>query len=291
MFIKSKINLILVFNYLMNLQIHTCFYKKVVMQKYNKIDQHIHQLSQTLAKFGRSFAEKKIDDSHTNLYFDLIGKTIWGRWTRLNNGEYILGLDLDMQQFKLLNKNHEIVKKFDIRNTTQANIEQQIITFLNKRLSEDKGDFLKPLHFKITEYSFFNESIQPFDDEEIMLWMQYRHLANEVCILMLNYLKTEAEVRIWPHHFDTGIYFEASSKTAISFGWAMADLMVPDAYFYFSVYGLNNHQVDYNSVNTLSTGKWMITKNWKGAVLTLQDSKLDNCLTFIKETTQWAFSL
>ena len=36
------------------------------MHKYNNIDKHLHQLTQTLAKFGRSFATTQKDDSHTN---------------------------------------------------------------------------------------------------------------------------------------------------------------------------------------------------------------------------------
>jgi len=46
------------------------------MQEYNNIGQIIHQLSQVLAKFNRTFVPKKEDEGHTNLYFGPISHRI-----------------------------------------------------------------------------------------------------------------------------------------------------------------------------------------------------------------------
>ena len=258
------------------------------MQAYNNIDQRIHQLSQTLAKFGRSFADHKTDDSHTNLYFDLVGKTIWGRWAILNNTAYILGLDLEAQEFKILNKNQESINHFEISGKTQASVEQEIATFLKENLKAEKDDFLKRLHFEIPAYSFLDKTVLPFEEDALSNWIKYRQVANDVCQLITSHLNVETETRIWPHHFDTGVYFETTPKLAIGFGWAMADSMVPDPYFYFSAYGLNGHQVDYKTTTPLTVGKWMITEHWKGGVLPMQEASFENCQTFIKETAAWA---
>ena len=258
------------------------------MQEYIKNDEQIHQLTQTLAKFGRSFADQKSDDSHTNLNLDLIGKTIWGRWAKLNNGEYILGLNLETLQFILLNKNQELVTNFDISGKTQETVEQEIASFISTHLKADDQDFLKPLHFEIPSYSFINDPVQPFKRDTLSSWLKYRQLANDVCQLMANHLNLEAETRIWPHHFDTGLYVEATDELGIGFGWAMADKMHPGPYYYFAIYGLNGHKPDYTTVQPLSIGNWSISDKWKGAVLPIQESNLDNCLTFIKETTSWA---
>ncbi len=50
------------------------------MQAYIKTDRQLHWLSQVIAKINRTYVPKKNDDSHTNLYFDNLGKRITGRW-------------------------------------------------------------------------------------------------------------------------------------------------------------------------------------------------------------------
>ena len=75
------------------------------MQVYNKTDQALHQLSQILAKAGRSFVSPEADDSHTNLYFDAMSRRIYthpfgspGRSLSLNlRGQYFEWIDLNRE--------------------------------------------------------------------------------------------------------------------------------------------------------------------------------------------------
>ena len=85
------------------------------MQGYIKIDKYIHQHCQTIAKFGRSFAESKEDDSHTNLSLDAVGKIVWGRWVSINDGKFMLGLELKTQKFCLVDKNKTVVASFELK--------------------------------------------------------------------------------------------------------------------------------------------------------------------------------
>ncbi|MEA1787116.1 hypothetical protein U1E44_13530 [Arenibacter sp. GZD96] len=260
------------------------------MKKYTKIDQYIHQLSQTVAKFGRSFSEKKEDDSHTNLRFDLIGKQIWGRWANIRSGHLILSLNLAHQTFHLLDKQNREVASFETIGKAQSEVEIAIAHFLTKNLKVDGADFLKPLHFEIPDYDFKNDALQKWDSEALDQWLHYRALANQACSLLNDHLNVESEIRIWPHHFDTGIYTEVNQNIGIGFGWAMADSMIDEAYFYFSVYSLNEHNVDYATTKPLSVGKWITGEHWNGAVLPLSDTKLATIQPFLKEATQWSQS-
>lgn len=258
------------------------------MNHYTNIDQHIHQLSQTLAKFGRSFAEKKEDDSHTNLRFDFIGKQIWGRWANINSGHLILSLNLDSQTFHLQDKQYQEVASFETIGKAQSTIEIEIAHFLTKNIKINGADFLKSLHFEIPDYDFKNDTIQKWNSEALDEWIHYRALANQACGLLNDHLNVEAEIRIWPHHFDTGIYAEVNQNIGVGFGWAMADSMIDEAYFYFSVYGLNGHSIDYSTVNELSAGKWITGEHWNGAVLPLIEVTTEKIQTYLKETTEWA---
>ena len=69
-----------------------------------------------------------------------------------------------------------------------------------------------------------------------------------------------SEVRIWPHHFDTGIYLEVNSKLGIGFGWAMADKMIDQPYFYFTPYGLNGHKLLTENLEDPEHGFWHRTR-------------------------------
>lgn len=257
------------------------------MQGYTKTDQHIHQLCQTLAKFGRSFAEKKEDDSHTNLRFDVIGKQIWGRWTNIQNEQLILALKLESKTFHLQDKQYQEVASFETIGKAQSEVEEDIAQYLTEMFKLNGTDFIKPLHFEIPDYPFKNETIQKWDTDALNECLHYRALANQACGLLLDHLNVEAEIRIWPHHFDTGIYTEVNKNIGIGFGLAMSDSMMDEAYFYFSVYGLNGHNIDYSTVKSLSSGKWITGENWNGAVLPLSEVKIDTIQTFLNETTAW----
>jgi len=258
------------------------------MQGYIKIDKYIHQHCQTIAKFGRSFAESKEDDSHTNLSLDEIGKTIWGRWVNVNNKKYMLGLDLPTQKFNLVDKNKSLVVSFEMKGKKQSDVESDLASYFNDKLSLDGEDFLKPLHYEIPAYDFVDEEIPKYHVDQMDVWFQYRSLAKKTCLLLTDHLQTAAEIRIWPHHFDTGIYIEYDKQIGIGFGWAMADSMMSEAYFYYSVYGVNGFKVNYDNPIKLSVGKWIINENWKGAVLSLSQATESNAATFLRESTSWA---
>ena len=173
------------------------------MQEYSNSDRHIHWLSQVLAKVNRAYVPEQEDDSHTNLYFDDIGKRILGRWIDGPKGKMILGLD------------------------------------------------------------------------------------------MLGYLQAESEIRIWPHHFDTGIYTMVSDNLGLGFGLAMKDALLGEAYFYISGYGAES-PLEYQNLPNLSAGRWESGEQWKGAVLPLSDlpdssheEAIQVIRSFIKEATDW----
>ena len=70
----------------------------------------------------------------------------------------------------------------------------------------------------------------------------------------------------------------------------MSDSLLNEPYFYLSGYGLNGTEIDYSSMNTLEYGNWIVTENWKGAVLPLSDfnnepNELINL--FLNDAVKW----
>ncbi len=255
------------------------------MQEYNKTDQQIHLICQLIAKVNRSLVPQKEDDCHTNLYFDALGNRIYGRWFSINSVKFILFFDLMQQAISLENQDYQITESVDIKDKTIATIENEISQLLKSHGAES-STLMAPLHFEIPKYSFANDVIKGFSDEEIKKWTHYRALANQACYDLLGHLQLESEVRIWPHHFDTGIYTEINDKIGIGFGLAMQDDMVDEPYLYFSVYGLNGHEVNYNNIQSLKTGYWIVD-NWKGSVLKMSKINPKAIHSFLLETVNW----
>lgn len=260
------------------------------MQAYNRTEQAIHQLCQSLAKFGRSFSTAKEDDSHTNLQFDLLGEKVWARWALLGDQAYSLALSLSDQHFILYDKDYREVASFAATGKTQAVLEQEIAQYLSRQLGADGSSFLRELHYALPDYDTKTKKIQAWDQDCLGQWMRYRQLASQACNLLAAHFNRAAEVRIWPHHFDTGVYMEANAKTGIGFGLAIADTMLAEAYFYYSVYGLNGKDIDYTSAAPLPVGRWIINEYWKGAVLPVKATDWFGIQAFLKATTHWTIA-
>jgi hypothetical protein len=258
------------------------------MQGYNNIDQRIHQLCQILTKANRTFVPKQADDSHTNLYFDSISQRIYGHWIAGNKGKIIFSLNLGTFHFEWMNDELKVIQSHSILNKTSTEIEKGIAEVLSEIGLQENG-FRNELHFEIAVYPFLNDAFTILDANHLKEWKAYRALANHASLDLLGIVQATSEIRIWPHHFDTGIYTEINNNLAIGFGLAMEDSMVGTPYFYYSAYGLNGYDIDYSNVSNLTTGKWFID-DWKGAVLPLTGLKNDDSdiiSIFIKEVTQW----
>ena len=254
------------------------------MQAYNKIDQQIHQLAQTIAKFNRTYVPKLADDSHTNLAFDPLAMRLVGRWVDTPNGKLIMALNLFEFTYELLDRSWKSVHSFPIAGKTQAQTEQVISDYIPELGLKAEG-FTDKLHFEITAYDFAQETFSEWQKNDIQLWANGRSLGNDACQWLLNHLQIEGEVRIWPHHFDTGIYVESTSKVGLGFGLAMQDNMIRNPYFYYSAYGLNDHEIDLTKTKALTQGKWIVEDHWKGAVLEMSMANRQNLFTFLKEVT------
>jgi hypothetical protein len=240
------------------------------MKNYTNTDQQLHVLCQIITKANRTFVPKKDDDSHTNLAFNSAKNRIEGRWINSTRGKIIMNLNLASLRFEWVNEQEEVLESFPSLGKTIKQIEVQISEGLSV-LGLSKTGFTYELHFEIPAYPFADKPIQIISAEDLTTWKNYRKLANEACSNLLSKLNIESEIRIWPHHFDTGIYIEPSNEIGLGFGLAMEDSMVGSSYFYYSAYGLNGYNFEYPTDKKLEIGKWIVNENWQGAVLPLED--------------------
>jgi len=255
------------------------------MQEYIRADQNLHLLSQLIAKANRTFIPKKEDDSHTNLYFDALGNRITGRWIDAGNSKILFALSLENQSIAVFD---ETGKRQVSIATISRHIEevQQEIEKVLPNIDLEPSRYSEPLHFQIPDYDFAENPIEKISPNGLSQWKYYRNMANQACFEILGFTQKWEEVRLWPHHFDTGVYLEINDTTGIGFGLAMQDDMVGEPYFYYSAYGLNGHTIDYSSTPPLTEGKWF-DENWKGAVLPLHRVNQQSIRLFLHGTMAW----
>ena len=187
------------------------------MSLYNDTDKQLHWLSQVLAKAGRTFIPAESDDSHTNFSFDPLSERLYTRWIPSSTGNIILALCLKSQTFMWLDEHLNILRQVNSIGRSIDNVEHEISEGMVMAV-EPLTEFSKPMHYVIPDYGYSQDSIPEISKEGLHLWMLRRRLANMICSELLGLLQAHAEIRIWPHHFDTGFYTQVTSKVSNGFG-------------------------------------------------------------------------
>ena len=252
----------------------------------------MHQLAQLLAITNRNYLPKETDDSHTNLYFDALGNRLMGRWFGAPQKEMMLSLNLSVGHFQWINKKMQVMDSIAVAGKNLNQLKAAIKNFLTSQGFETAG-YENPMHYAIPDYDLPKFMPSPFDPKPFEGWAAMRSLANAACIRLAGYFQLFEEPRIWPHHFDTGIYLQVLEQLGIGFGLAMKDKMVDDAYFYLAAYA-SNIQFDYKAADSLDAGFWIAAGGWKGAVLPvnlLQEDAGGNEMhvidRFLQQSLQW----
>ena len=239
------------------------------MNLYTETDRQLHFLSQIITKANRTFVPRKEDDSHTNLFFDPLGNRITGRWINAKTNKILFALNFETQAVEIIDETCKRQASITTINKHIEEIEQKIENRLPDFGLNPEG-FDAPLHFEIPSYDFAKEPIAKIEPVGMSQWKQFRQLANQACFELMGYIQSWAEVRIWPHHFDTGVYIvPIENKLGIGFGLAMEDSIAESAYFYLAGYPLKG-EINYKDLPQSDSWQWKIHENWKGAALTLK---------------------
>lgn len=265
------------------------------MQEYNNIDHQMHGLAELIAMTNRNYVPEKADDSHTNLYFDALGNRLMGRWFGESSHEIMLCFNLNNGHLEWLDKQLQVISSLSVAGQTLDQLYSGMKKFIVSQGFEASA-YNKPMHYKIPDYDLSVLLHEQYKPAMLISWSAVRALANEACNLFTGYLQVSDYPRIWPHHFDTGIYMQVKDQLGIGFGLAMKDAMVGDAYFYMSGYSAEK-QFDYQQADALSKGYWIKTGGWKGAVLPLaaleypaDENRLLIIGRFIQQAAHWFLS-
>ncbi|WP_276166325.1 hypothetical protein [Zobellia alginiliquefaciens] len=217
----------------------------------------MHLAAQYLAAAGISFLPKKDDDSHTNLGWSNEKQQM--ETHRLSpNGDV---LALDYGTFSLIWNSNSGSAALPLNNRSHAEvlkwIQETSAAFLSK-------SYTYAFHYDLP-YTIDTSFTYHLDESELKELASLRTLAQSSLEKVLKETGLESDVRIWPHHFDSGAYASLNDDIAVGLGLAIPDAMVNEHYFYVSGYE-KGKGIDTSNFKNLSLGEWK-NEGFEGAVL------------------------
>lgn len=264
-----------------------------ISNTYNQEEVTLHKITQLIALSGINFLDPLPDDSQNTAAWDDANKQIKGRIFELKGVNYFLAITLTPFEVVLLNEENMKLQSWAPSGETML----KAIETWQKWMTDlgASNNLNTKLHYQLPENELYNfeSKLALLSDEFTAQWAEARKLANEAMQQLNKISEVGSEINIWPHHFDTGVYYpltQINSETtqSIGAGLAIADSMINEPYFY--IYGWSKKGgIDYTVAPKLIRGHW-ITDGWEGAVLPLSDvtgqnginSFFESSYTFLK---------
>ncbi len=260
---------------------------------FNQEEINVHRAVQLLSLTGVNLIKSLPDDSQNTAVWDKKSSTILGRSFELNQTTYQLGIRLTPFELVLLDNNLETVKSIDIGGLDQPalySIWEDWLTNLGF-----KGELVTKVHYDLPENKHYTSN--QFDGvttEFAKAWSELRTMANSSMESLNKLSGITSEINIWPHHFDTGVYYaitliNGETTQSIGAGLAIADDMINEPYFY--LYGWTKEgKIEYNDAPDLASGNWL-TEGWQGAVLKASDfNTLEEVNSFFESSYKFLLS-
>ena len=239
------------------------------------MEKQMHLAAQYLAAAGISFLEKESDDSHTNLGFNIENGCL-STHTLSEKGDVLC---LNYKSFTLEWKSNQETKTFSLDGATHAEV--------LKWLTDTSKAFLN----KTYQYKFHYDLPYAIDDaftfkladvSKLKALMNLRVLAQLVLENIDKQYNLNTSIRIWPHHFDTGIYSALpNSDITIGLGLAIPDSICNNHYLYISGYK-NGNTMDTSKLSKLESGEWK-SNGFTGAILDTNTIVESQGVAFFKE--------
>lgn len=239
------------------------------------MEKQMHLAAQYLAAAGISFLDKEPDDSHTNLGFNAENGGLCTH-TLSENGDQLC---LDYEKFALEWKSNQGTKSFSLDGATHA----EVVTWL---ADTSKANLNKVYHYQFhydLPYEIDNTFTFKLEDlEKLNALKNLRVLAQSVLETINTNYNLNTSIRVWPHHFDSGIYSPLpDAEITIGLGLAIPDSICKEHYLYISGYK-NGNTIDPSQLPKLKAGAW-ISADFKGAVLNAATLAESEGIAFFEE--------
>jgi len=239
----------------------------------------IHIAVQYLAVAGISFLDKKDDDSHTNLGFNE-DKGYIETWPLNNQGSKIA---FDYVNFALHWVDNNMIR---LSVSLDGKTHQEVRTWMESLATAlgMKKRYVYNLHYDLPYDEITDDYVFKKPSEMLLQeLLQNRILAQKILQETIDSFSLDSDIRIWPHHFDTGAFSNLKSKegVAVGLGMAIPDSVHADYYFYIS--GYKGHEsLPTSGFKPLTVGFWS-NEAFKGATLSIRGVDKKQGVKFFEE--------
>ncbi len=228
----------------------------------------LHHAAQFAAMVSNSYLPKLNDDSHNSLQWNTEMCCLESHWID-NPTVRVL---IDVKNFEIIIDNYLSMEIIPLDGWTKeqviGNLQAELKRIhLNPALLRPVDQFTIPIHpvdkglpFSKPSFEFLNE------------WTSYLNLTYDVLSEIQPRFAGASSIRVWPHHFDMGLYIPIAKDEAgsdiqsIGLGLAVPDAYVPEPYFYINHW--SREPIKYPEHLPLTRYGYWNTENWKGLVLT-----------------------
>ncbi len=232
----------------------------------------LHQAVQIVAGFPRNFLPKEDNDINASLKWD--SKRKWMK-TRFFGPKNNIQLALNIKQYQIEILIEEMVfDSISLKGKKGKFIREWIIDKL-KGVQVAFNNFDDNLPYSLDSIQYSQEHVfESIDDKASELltalyqnaWLSFKKYLDEEKI-------TNADINIWPHHFDIAFSIASGTKSTITYGMSPGDENIVEPYFYVSQWPfIRNLQI---SDLTPIVGSWQ-TENWTGLLLRVNEFTLEN---------------
>jgi hypothetical protein len=240
-----------------------------------KTIEQLHLAAQYLAAAGISFVKKEDDDSHTNLGWNSDKSRMETHVFGTNKNQ--LAFNLNSTSLEWL-ESGQILESFDL----SKNKHLEIVAWISSQ-SVKSGlaqSYAYQFHYDLPYKAIADLDTFTFNKEDLKEVTQTFSIAQQAFDEFLSSNNLDSPIRIWPHHFDLGIYTALNSTFFMGAGLAIPDSLVDDLYYYASGY---NHgtAVLTKGFSGLSKGNWR--SDWDGATLAASQTDKNTAINFLNE--------
>jgi len=228
----------------------------------------MHLAAQYLAAAGISFVTKKEDDSHTNLGFDVPNGFMYTH--PLSEAGDRLTLNYSTFSIDWISGKEKTI--FSLNGKSHKEVVAWVSETANAKLGKP---YIYDFHYELP-YSIDDHFVYKLDALELKRLLQLRLVSQIALQQVVDEQKIVSDVRVWPHHFDTGAFH--ASGISIGFGMAPPDSLSENHYLYVS--GYKGHDaVDVSNFAPLTLGKWK-NDEFKGAILSANKLSIEETKHF-----------
>ena len=238
--------------------------------------EQLHIAAQYLAAANISFLEPKTDDSHTNLGWDKTNSRLTSHQFGPKNNQ--LGLKFDSGKLEWL-ENGALKDDIDLEKYTHYDLINWIKSHVEK--SNLRTPFEYSFHYELPYQKIKDNDTFKLNSADIDTVITRLDTGQTTFENVLANHTLKSPIRIWPHHFDLGIYvqLDGNGKLFMGGGLAIPDTLVDDMYFYASGWK-NGQAVVTGNFSELENGEWR--SDWNGATLPSDGATVSKVELFYK---------